>query len=226
VLIVHSVPLTRFGIRALLTEHARFEVCGTVDSVPLARALFVQERPDLVVLGLYLNGGEGIQLIKDFATLDDNARTVVFSAQEDRRSIDRAFRAGASGYLVARDDLSEIVTALEHVSTGECYASAAVLGRLLERSTRVERKQNVWERLSDRERQVFSLIGRGFGVTRVAAELHLSVKTIETHQQRIKDKLGLQSAAEVSEKANAVMLHSLQRNLQLRNEMLGRGHHD
>jgi two-component system response regulator NreC len=206
----------------LLSGHAQFEVCGTAQSVPMARALFVQERPDLVVIGLALGGGEGIQLIKDFATLDSDARTIVFSAHEDRRSIERAFRAGAFGYLVAHDDLSEIVTALEHVATGECYASAAVLGRLLERSSRVERRQNVWERLSDRERQVFSLIGRGFGVTRLAAELHLSVKTIETHQQRIKEKLGLHSAGEVSEKASAVMLHSLHRNLQLRNEMLGR----
>jgi DNA-binding NarL/FixJ family response regulator len=224
VLIVHGVPLTRFGITALLTDGGRFEVCGTVDSVPLARALFVQERPDLVLLGLTLTGGDGIQLIKDFAKFDDDARTIVFSAQEDRRSIWRAFRAGAFGYLVAHDDLSEIVTALEHAASGQRYASAAVLRHLVGRTNTpwMDRQQRLSERLSDRELQVVSLIGRGLRNARIAAELHMSVKTVESYQVRIKHKLRLRSAGELSARARQWLVHATQRGLQCRADMLAR----
>jgi len=164
--------------------------------------VFVQHQPQLVALGLTLRRGDGIELIKDFRRLNRAARFLVLSAREDPLSIQRAFRAGAHAYLALEDDSSEVVKALGRISEGNLYASPNVMRRLLESlaTNQIEPARSEVKPLSDRELQVFSLIGRGFGASRLATELHLSVKTIETYQAHIKEKLGLHSAAELSEK--------------------------
>ena len=173
-----------------------------------AREMFVKHQPRLVALGLTLRRGSGIELIKDFRRLDAAARLLVVSAREDPLSIQRAFRAGTHGYLALEDDSSEVLQALERISEGHLYASASVTRRLLKSlaTNEIEPARSEVKALSDRELQVFSLIGRGFGASRLATELHLSVKTIETYQAHIKEKLGLHSAAELSEKAAHWML--------------------
>lgn len=217
-LIAHSVPLIRFGLAQLIGSSRGFEVCAETDDAPTARELFLQHQPKLTVLGLTLRGGDGIGLIKDFRKSNEAAGILVLSAREDALSMQRAFRAGARGYLVAHEDILEISTALDHVSAGHLYASASVLLQLLKNlaNGEIEFVASELKILSDRELQVFSLIGRGFGASRLAGELHLSVKTIETHQMHIKEKLGLRSAAELGEKATRWMLHSVRRNLRLR----------
>lgn len=221
---MHGVPLIRFGVTALLHASKGFELCGAVDTVPLARELFVQKKPDLVVLGLTLRAGDGIEFLKHLHKANKAVAALVLSLREDRLSVERAFRAGALAYVAAHDDTSEILTALDQISRGQRYVSASVLRCLgaNKKPRGVDIVAAECGALSDRELQVFSLFGRGLGATQVAAELHLSVKTIETHQKRIKEKLGLRSAAEVSERANASMLQSLQRNLQLRKKILRR----
>ncbi|HCX28855.1 MAG TPA: DNA-binding response regulator [Blastocatellia bacterium] len=220
VLIVHNAPLTRFGLTRLIEPSGRFEVCAETDDAPTARELFVQHQPQIVVLGLTLRGGDGIELIKDFRKLNPAVRTVVLSAREDALAMQRAFRAGARGYLVTGDDIPEILIALDQILAGDLYASPRVWRRLLENLANgaIESVTSELKHLSDRELQVFSLIGRGFGASRLANELHLSVKTIETHQTHIKEKLGLRSAAELSEKATRWMVHSVRRNLQFKKQ--------
>src|SRR5213075_2920591 len=126
--------------------------------------------------------------------------------------------AGTHGYFALEDDSSEVLQAVERISDGHLYASASVTRSLLKSlaTNEIEPARSEVKALSDRELQVFSLIGRGFGASRLATELHLSVKTIETHQAHIKEKLGLRSATELSVKAAHWMLHSMQRNLQLK----------
>jgi DNA-binding NarL/FixJ family response regulator len=218
VLIVHSVPLIRFGLARVIGSTQKFAVCAETDDAPTARELFVQYQPQIVVLGLTLHGGDGIELIKDFRRSNGDARILVLSARENALSMQRAFRAGARGYLVAHEDILEISTALDEVSAGHLYASASVARRLLKNlaNGEIEFVASDLKSLSDRELQVFSLIGRGFGASRLARELHLSVKTIETYQMHIKEKLGLRSAAELSEKASRLMVASVRRNLKLR----------
>jgi DNA-binding NarL/FixJ family response regulator len=127
----------------------------------------------------------------------------------------------ARGYLLDQDDIPEILMALDEVSSGNLYTSPGVARRLLESLAigAIEPVRSELKILSDRELEVFSFIGRGFGVTRLARELHLSIKTVETHQRRIKEKLGLRSAAELSEKATRWMVQSIRRNLRLRKEV-------
>jgi DNA-binding NarL/FixJ family response regulator len=218
VLIVHHTPLVRSGLAALIEANDRFVVCAQTDDVPMAREMFVQHEPQLVALGLTLHRGNGIELIKDFRRLDRAARILVVSAREDPLSIQRAFRAGAHAYLALEDDSSEAVKALSRIFDGYLYASASVISRLLESlaTNQIEPARSEVKALSDRELQVFSLIGRGFGATKLATELHLSVKTIETYQAHIKQKLGLRSATELSEKAAHWTLHSMRRNVQLK----------
>lgn len=215
VLIVHCSPVTRLGLTALLTQSGRFAVCAQADAATTARDLFGQYQPELVVTGLTLRGGDGIGLIKDFRKMHPTSRTLVLSKRDDALAVQRAFRAGARGYLLAADETTEILEALDRILTGELYASASVRRRLLENLAGGQIKPNdsKFTSLSDRELQVFSFIGRGFGATGLAAELHLSVKTIETHQMRIKEKLGLQSAAEVSKEASLWMSEIARREL-------------
>ncbi|PYL66009.1 MAG: hypothetical protein DMF25_01710 [Verrucomicrobia bacterium] len=206
VLTVHAAPLIRFGLARFLETSGRFEVCAETDDVPTARQLFVQQPPQIVVLGLTLRGGDGIELIKDFRKLNPSARTIVLTTREDPLSMQRA--------------LPEILIALDQILSGNLYVGPSVLRRLLGNLANgaIESVTSELKHLSDRELQVLSLIGRGFGASRLAHELHLSVKTIETYQMHIKEKLGLRSAAELSEKATRWMMHSARRNLRFKKQ--------
>jgi DNA-binding NarL/FixJ family response regulator len=227
VLIVHGVPLARVGLAVVIESGGRYEVCAKTGNAPAARQLFVEHSPDLTVLSLTLDSGDGIELIKDFQKLNRAARILVFSTRDDTLSVQRAFRAGARGYLVAHENVLEISKALDEIAVGNFYVSPSLSRQLLENlaTGQLESRTSELATLSDRERQVFSLIGRGFGATRLARELHLSVKTIETHQARIKQKLELRSASELAEKATEWMLASIRRNLQARRDGIFKNGH-
>src|SRR5712691_10345393 len=229
VLIVHRLALIRFALSTLIGASTRFVVCAQTDSVTEARELFDRHRPQLVVLGLTLRSGDGIGLMKDFHKSDPAVRCVVFTLREDddSLSIQRAFRAGANGYLVVEDSMDDILVALEQALDGELRASDKVYRALLKSLAEGEIQPISSELriLSDRELQVFSLIGRGFGASQLASELHLSVKTIETYQMHLKEKLGLHSAIELSEKAARWMRNSARRNLQLKKQLVSSNGH-
>jgi DNA-binding NarL/FixJ family response regulator len=218
VLIIHHAPLVRSGLVALIEATGRFSACGETDDAPTGREMFVKLQPRVVALGLTLRQGNGFELIKDFRRLDRAARIFVVSARDDPLSIQRAFRAGTHGYLALEDNSSEVLQAINRISDGQLYASANVMRRLLESlaTNQIEPARSEVKALSDRELQVFSLIGRGFGASKLATELHLSVKTIETYQAHIKQKLGLRSAAELGEKAARWTLNSMRRNVELK----------
>ena len=219
VLIVHHLPLVRFGLAKLIGSDRRFQVCGKTDQARVARELFVREQPAFVLLGLTLSGGDGIELLKDFRKLDPFARSIVFSMRSDQLSIERAFRAGARGYLLASEGTAEVLHALELVRADRFYASKNALQQMLEHGSPDARCDHL-NHLSDRELQVLSLIGRGFGASRLAHELHLSVKTIETYQVHLKEKLGLRSAAELSQRAAEWMINSARANLETRHQLV------
>ena len=217
-LIVHHLPLVRSGLVALIEATGRFAVCGETDEAPTGREMFLKHRPHIVALGLTLRRGDGIDLLKDFRKINSAARLLVVSVREDPLTIQRAFRAGTHGYLTLDDDSSEVLKALDRISEDHLYASPSVTRSLLNSlaTNEIEPARSEVKALSDRELQIFSLIGRGFGASRLATELHLSVKTVETYQAQIKQKLGLHSAAELSEKATHWMVNSMRRNVQLR----------
>ena len=208
VLVVHHAPVTRFGLTTLLKSSRGFKVVAETSLAPVARRLFAEIQPDLVILSLTLQHGDGISLLRDFRKMNRAARTLVLTAREDPLSVQRAFRAGACGYVVAQDETSEVLHALERIAAGELYTSATVSHRFLQMLARgsVETPRDPCAQLSDRELQVFRLIGTGLGTSRVAKELQLSVKTIETHRQHIKQKLGLTNGTELIRRASELLL--------------------
>jgi DNA-binding NarL/FixJ family response regulator len=208
VLVVHHAPVTRFGLTTLLKSSRGFKVVGETSLAPVARRLFSEIQPDLVILGLTLQHGDGISLLRDFRKMNRAARTLVLTAREDALSVQRAFRAGACGYVVTQDETSEVLHALERIAAGELFASATVGRALLQMLARglVETPRDRCAQLSDRELQVFRLIGSGLGTSRVAKELQLSIKTIETHREHIKQKLGVTNGTELTRRASELLL--------------------
>src|SRR5436190_9378452 len=190
VLVVHRTGFVRSGVLSLIANSVQFMACGETDEAPLARELFVRHKPKLVLLGLTLRGGDGFQLIKDFCKLEPAAATLVLSARTDALSVQRAFGSGARGYL-AIDGAAEMVRAFDEISAGRVYVSASVLPLILSNFAAGSKRSHSSgvDSLSDRELEIFSFIGRGFSVSELASELHVSVKTIETHQMRMKEKL-------------------------------------
>ena len=202
ILIVHASPVLRLGLTGLIRRFRSFRICAQTEDVRAGRELFAHHRPDLVIVGLTLRHGDGVSLIKDLKKSAAGVRIMVLSQRTDVLSLQRSFRAGAMGYLAAHEALSEFPRALSQVAAGEIYASPQVARLVLQIIAGGEMKPTVSEsKLSDRELQIFALIGRGLGPTRVAKELHLSVKTIETHRMRIQQKLGLQSGADLNRHA-------------------------
>jgi DNA-binding NarL/FixJ family response regulator len=202
VLIVHRIGFVRAGVLSLIEKTVQFVVCGETDEAPLARELFLRHKPQLVVVGLRLCGADGIQLIKEFRSLNPAAAILALSEHADPFSAQRAFRAGARAYLTI-DDAPELLRAFDKILTGHPHVAASVLPLILSNfaaGTKNSRNPDI-NNLSDRELEIFSFIGRGVSVSELASELHVSVKTIETHQMRMKEKLALHTAAELRQKA-------------------------
>ena len=202
VLVVHRIGFVRVGVISLIATSRQFVVCGETDEAPLARELFLRHKPQLVVVGLRLCGADGIQLIKEFRSLNPIAAILALSEHADPFSAQRAFRAGARAYLTI-DDAPELLRAFDKILTGHPHVAASVLPLILSNfaaGTKTSRNLDI-NNLSDRELEIFSFIGRGVSVSELASELHVSVKTIETHQMRMKEKLALHTAAELRQKA-------------------------
>ena len=202
VLVVQRIGFVRSGVLSLIAKSMRLVMCGETDEAPLARELFLRHRPHLVVVGLRLCGADGIQLIKEFRSLNPVAAILALSEHPDAFSAQRVFRAGARAYL-GIEDAPELLRAFDKILAGHPYVGASVLPLILSNfvaGSKNSRSPDI-NNLSDRELEIFSFIGRGVSVSELASELHLSVKTIETHQMRMKEKLALHSAAELRQKA-------------------------
>jgi DNA-binding NarL/FixJ family response regulator len=209
VLVVHRIGFVRSGVLSLIVKSRQFMACGETDKAPLARELFLRHKPDLVLIGLRLTGADGIQLIKEFRSLNPAAGILALSEQVDAFSAQRVFRAGARGYL-SIEDAPELLRAFDEISTGHPYVGASVLPLILSNFAAGSKGSGSSDinSLSDRELEIFSFIGRGLSVSELASELNVSVKTIETHQMRMKEKLGAHSAAELRQKAREWLARS------------------
>ena len=209
VLVVYRTGFVRSGVVSLIAKSSQFAVRGETDQAPLARELFLREKPDLVLIGLRLCGADGIQLIKEFRSLDPAAAILALSEYADAFLAQRVFRAGARAVLSV-EDAPELLRAFDEILTGRPYVGVSVLPLILSNfagGTKNSRNSNIHS-LSDRELEIFSFIGRGLSVSELASELNVSVKTIETHQMRMKEKLALHSAAELRQKAREWLARS------------------
>lgn len=201
VLIVHLIPFVSAGIAQMLSGNREFEVCDTTDDAPTARRLFERHRPRVTIIGPALRGGDGIQLMKDLRKMDSRAAILMLSAMEDPTFIRCALRAGALGYLRVLDGRAELLSALQHVITGNRYISQALAQAVYRGLATRDAGRSKIDILSDREREVFLLIGEDATLAGIAAQLGVSVNSVQTYFKRIKQKLGTRSNAQLREKA-------------------------
>lgn len=201
ILIVDDHPIVRQGLHLLLESEPDFVVSGAAEDARTALRMACESAPDLAIVDLTLPGMGGFELIKALRAMHPDLRILVLSMHDDTYYAERALRAGASGYVSKLDAPDTLVRAIRRVLDGHRHlsekAASAVLASL--GSTPHAAARSPIERLSDRELEVFRLIGDGLGTRQVAEALHLSVKTVESHRARIKDKLGLKSGIELAQ---------------------------
>lgn len=197
VLVVDDHPMVRDGLIRLMSQQADLTCCGEASSVSEALAAVLTQKPDLVILDLRLKGGDGLDLIKSLLAQLPDLRILILSQYEAPLYAERALRAGALGYVVKEQAAEEILGAIRTVLAGEVYLTPGMAALLLHKFVGVPKSSNRagTERLTDRELHVLHLLGAGLSTREIATELKLSFKTIETHRENIKRKLGLQTAA-------------------------------
>jgi len=203
VLLVDDHPVVCMGVKLLLEGSEQFEICGDAGDVATTRRLVIDLRPDLIVLDLVLGGRDGLELVEEIMELHANARILVYSSQDEMVYARRVLRAGARGYLMKSAGLEAVELALKALAKGECYVSDTVQRSLVHELVRNPRRAGLspLEELSDRELQIFRLLGSGLSSADIATELHLSVKTIGTYRERLKNKLNYQSAQALEQSA-------------------------
>ena len=197
VLIVDDHALVREGLKALLTKQTDMEVCGEAESATQALALVAGTSPQVAIVDLTLKDGSGMQLIKDIKNRHPEVRIVVSSMHEEQVYAERALQAGAMAYVHKEESTSRILDAIRGVMEDRIFVSDEVSSRLIHQAARRNHTpgRSGVELLTDRELQVFEMIGSGLTTRRIAEKLHLSPKTVDTHRQKIREKLKLDDAA-------------------------------
>jgi DNA-binding NarL/FixJ family response regulator len=195
ILVVDDHELVRVGMAQLVRRQPNWEVVGEADHAATAMQLARETRPNVALVDLRLASGDGLELIKQFKAAFPEIRSLVSSMQEERLYAERALRAGALGYISKQEPVQQLIVAIRRVLEGKVYLSPAMTEVMLSRAAAgVNVEQPSIELLSDREIEVFELLGRGKSVKDIALQLHLSPKTIEYHRQRIKEKLRITSS--------------------------------
>jgi DNA-binding NarL/FixJ family response regulator len=208
VLIVDDHPIVRTGLASLIDAEPDMRVCAQAEDYDGALVAIEREAPDLVVIDLYLRESSGLDLLKEVARRQ--IRAIVVSMQDAPTWAERALAAGARGYVHKSDAGRNVVQAIRRVQAGRLFVSESLSEVLLERrvgTPLAERSQaEAVAELTDREIDVLMRIGSGLTTHQISAELHISAKTVQTYRERIKRKLGLDSAAGLSHEATRWML--------------------
>ena len=202
VFLVDDHPLVREWLANLINRQADLEVCGEAASAPQARERIESTEPDIAVVDITLENGSGLELIKDLRVLRPRMAVVVLSMHDESLYAERAMRAGAKGYLVKKETTKNILHVIREVLEGRLYVSGRFAESIME-GVREGKKQGASpvEGLSDRELEVFRMIGRGMKTREIAESLHISMKTVQVYCARIKEKLNLADATQLLREA-------------------------
>ncbi len=203
VLLVDDHPVVRQGLALLIEREPDLCVCGEADGAHSAYHAITTLRPDLVVLDISLSGPDGLDVLKEIRTKTTNLPVLILSMHDESIYAERAMRAGANGYIMKQEATEKVLVAIRRILQGEVYLSDRLTSTLLQQYVRgtSPAKSSPLLNLTDRELEVFRLIGEGHGTRQIAEELHLSVKTIESYQAHIKEKLALRNARELVQHA-------------------------
>ncbi len=199
IFIVDDHPIVRKGLTQLINQESDLIVCGEADSANNALEILKKLKPDLVIVDISLQGIDGIELIKIMKVRFSGLPVLVVSMHDESIFAERALRAGARGYIMKQEAIERMMEAIRKVLKGDLYISERVSKNIVKRfiDGKAEASSSPVEILSDRELEVFQLIGQGYGTSQIAQELHLSIKTVESYRANIKEKLKLKNATEL-----------------------------
>jgi DNA-binding NarL/FixJ family response regulator len=203
VLLVDDHPIVRQGLALLIDREADLSVCGEADGAHSAFHAITTLRPDIVVLDISLSGPDGLDVLKEIRMKTGSLPVLILSMHDESIYAERAMRAGANGYIMKQEATEKVLVAIRRILQGEVYLSDRLTNTMLQQYVRgtSPTKKSPLVNLTDRELEVFRLIGEGHGTRQIADELHLSVKTIESYQAHIKEKLALRNARELVQHA-------------------------
>ncbi len=205
ILLVDDHAVVRFGIAQLINRQSDMVVCGEEEDASRALSVIATLKPDLVIADISLKDSSGLELMRNVKAQYPGLPVLVVSVHDESIYAEIAFRAGATGYLMKQEALEKIQTAIRRVLSGAIYVSDALAAKMLQLQVRGQAPTNESpvKSLSDRELEVFKMIGQWKKTKEIAEELHLSVKTIEYYREQIKRKLNLKNAAELTHYATA-----------------------
>jgi len=199
VLIVDDHPIVRQGLTDLINQEKDLKVCGQAEDAYQAMDAIKALNPHMVVVDISLRESSGVELIKDIKVRYPNLPVLTLSMHDESLYAERALRAGAKGYIMKQEATEKVIMAIRKILSGEIYVSDKMAARMVRKLVGggTEVSTSPAERLSDRELEVFHLVGKGYGTRQISERLHLSIKTIETYRAHIKEKLNLADAAEL-----------------------------
>jgi DNA-binding NarL/FixJ family response regulator len=203
VLLVDDHPLVRERLGELIGQQHDMTVCGDCAEATACFDLVAKTEPDLVVLDLSLKGVHGMEIIKNLAALRPKLPVLVLSMHDESLFAERALRAGARGYITKQEATEKVLVAIRRVLSGEVYVSEKMAAQLVGVFIHGRKKTagSPMERLTDRELEVFQLLGSGLSTRQIADDMKLDIKTVETYRARLKEKLNLETANELLQHA-------------------------
>ena len=202
IILVDDHPVVRGGIAKFLEKEKDIEICGESDNASEAIKLINQHNPQIVIIDITLNDEiDGIELIKIIKSRFPEVYTLCLSMFEESVYAERAIRAGAKGYVQKSTNPQNVIVAIRRILDGKLYLSEdisdSIISKLLHGRTK-ENIDNPADILTDREFQIFLLVGNGFGAKEIAVKMDISINTVESHKKNIKDKLDIESTAELN----------------------------
>jgi len=201
VVLVEDHPLFREQLAHLINKEPGMTVSGETDNIADALRLLESEPADIVIVDLTLKGPSGLELIKDLKARRIDITVLVLSMHDESLYAERVLRAGARGYITKNEASREVMSAIRKVLSGEIYVTPPMAARLLENLSIHSQKETGVSLLTDRELEIFELIGRGQSTREISHCLHLGVSTIDTYRARMKMKLGLENASQLAHEA-------------------------
>jgi DNA-binding NarL/FixJ family response regulator len=199
IFIVDDHPMMRQGLAQLVNNEPDLTVCGEADTAGQALNVVPGSRPDLLIADISLPDKNGLELIKDLRALQPELSILVISMHDEELYAERVLRAGGRGYVMKQEGGKILMEAIRQVLSGKVFVSEKMSAKILEifSGRRDQSGGSPVQRLSDREFEVFQMIGEGKGTRQIAEHLHLSVKTVEVHRANIKEKLRLKTATDL-----------------------------
>jgi len=202
VFLIDDHPIVRQGLALFIDREPDLTVCGEADGATSALQAIREAMPDFIVLDISLEGPDGLELLKVLRSEYPNLPVLILSMHDESAYAERALRAGANGYIMKQEATEKVLTAIRHILRGDVYLSDRLTKRMLQQFVHgAVSPRDPLAKLSDRELEVYRLIGAGHGTRQIADELHVSTKTVESYQAHIKEKLSLRNARELVQHA-------------------------